>query len=81
MLWFFERDKQSLRVETRYDNGSSQFVVIVTWPDGREQTERFADPEVCRTWLTDFDQSLEAERWTPNRPVILPYGWPDKKLN
>lgn len=81
MLWFFERDNQSIRVETRYENTSSALVVIVKWPDGREQTERFTDHESCRAWLVAFDNALEADRWIPSGPVILPYGWPDKKLN
>ena len=80
MLWFFERDDQSLRLETRYDNDTSEFVAIVKGPDGREQTERFTELEACRTWLADLDNALEADRWTPNGPVILPYGWPDKRL-
>jgi len=80
MLWFFERDDQSLRLETRYDNDTSEFVVIVRWPDGREQTERFSELEACRAWLAAFDNALESERWTPNGPVILPYGWPNKRL-
>ena len=39
MLWFFEREKESLRVETRYDNDTSEFVTVVRYPDGHEHTE------------------------------------------
>ena len=80
MLWFFDRDDQSLRLETRYDNDTAEFVAIVRWPDGREQTERFTELEAFRTWLVAFDNAVEAERWKPNSPVILPYGWPNKRL-
>ena len=80
MLWFFEREDLSLRLETRYDNQTSEFIVTVQWPDGRMQTERFADLEACRGWLAVFDETIEAEQWKPKGPVILPYGWPDKPL-
>lgn len=80
MLWFFERERESLRLETRYDNDTGEFVAIVRWPDGRQQTERFTEREEFRSWLVAHDNALEAERWTPNTPVVLPYGWPDKPL-
>jgi len=80
MLWFFEREDQSLRLESTYDNKTAEFVVSVQWPDGREQTERFAELEACRAWLLAFDNAIEAERWKPNGPIVLPYGWPDKPL-
>lgn len=72
MLWFFERENQSLRLETRYDNETAEFVVMVQWPDGREQTERFTELETCRSWLAAFDNAVEAERWKPNGP-LRPY--------
>jgi hypothetical protein len=80
MLWFFERDDESLRLETRYDNDSAEFLAIVRWPDGREKIERFTDLEGFRKWLVAFDNRVAAERWTPNAPVILPSGWPHKRL-
>jgi hypothetical protein len=80
MLWFFERDDQSLRLETRYDNNTAEFVAIVLWPDGREQVERFNNLEAFRDWLVALDHALEAERWKPDSPIVLPYGWPDKRL-
>jgi hypothetical protein len=80
MLWFFERDDQLLRLETLYDNDTSEFVAIVGWPDGREQAERFKEREAFHEWLVAFDNAREAEKWKPNSPILLPYGWPDKRL-
>lgn len=81
MLWFFEREEQSLRLETRYDNDTSEFVAVVHYPDGREHTERFIALDEFRTWLLTFESSLDAQRWTnQSGPIILPYGWPNKQL-
>ena len=79
MLWFYERNNTSLRLETRYDNQTAEYVAVVHHQDGQQQTERFQKREAFRDWLVAFDQLLEAERWArQGPPVILPNGWPDK---
>jgi hypothetical protein len=78
MLWFFERSNQHVEIETRFENDTREFVVIVRWPDRREDRERFDTPDACRTWLTRLEETLAAQRWTPRgSPVVLPHGWPD----
>jgi hypothetical protein len=80
MIWFFERSEESLRVETRYDNDAREIVVVIHWPDGREQTERFTSPEACRIWLLAWERTLEGQRWKlKGPPVLLPYGWLSKR--
>jgi hypothetical protein len=77
MLWFFERDEESLRIETRFDNDTEEFVVLVHWRDRPKQIERFQDAESCRTWLTTFETQLESEGWKTGRsPRVLGSGWP-----
>ena len=81
MLWFFDREDESLRLETRYDNDRSEFVAVVTYPDGSERTERFSTLDDFRTWIDRFDQVLLEQHWAAREgPVVLPYGWPNKRL-
>ena len=40
MVWLFERDAESLRLHTSFDNDTYELVVIVHWPDGREHAAR-----------------------------------------
>ena len=82
MLWFFERNDESLKIETRYDNDSSEFVAIVRYPDGHEQTTRFTEADEYGVWLEMFERSLEQEHWTRHSggPVVLPEGWPNNRL-
>ena len=80
MVWFFERYEESLRLETRYDNETREYVVVVHYPDGREETERFANPEEYRVRLVALENHLDAERWLCNGPpAILADGWPNKR--
>jgi hypothetical protein len=79
MLWFYERDHVSLRLETRYDNDTAAYVGILHHPDGRQETQRFDNRDAFRAWLVSVEQHLEAERWTRDGPPdLLPDGWPDK---
>jgi len=41
MVWLFERSDETLQLETRYDNDTSEFVAIIRYADGHEHTERF----------------------------------------
>jgi hypothetical protein len=75
MLWCFERDDESLKLEMRYDNDTSEFVVIVRHPDGREQTDRFTDGDEYGAWLETFERNLEDQHWTRRSgPAIMPDG-------
>ena len=55
MLCFFNREGESLRLETRYDNDRSQFVAVVTHPDLSEHTERFSTLAAFGKWIEAFD--------------------------
>jgi hypothetical protein len=83
MLWFFERDDETLRLETRFDNDTSEFVVIVRYPDGHQHTERFSDLAEFGNWVKAFEGTLEHQRWTRpgHGPIFLPDGWPKKRLS
>jgi hypothetical protein len=59
MVWFFERYEESLKLETRYDNDTREYVVIVHYPDGREEGERFTDVEEYRVRLVALENHLE----------------------
>ena len=80
MIWLFERDQQSVSLETRYDNDTTEYVAIATYPDGRQETERFQDAERFRHWLQLWETQLEAEHWTRRgAPIVLPDGWPNRR--
>jgi hypothetical protein len=78
MVWFFEREDEQLEVETRFDNATLEFVMIVRKPE-EEHTTRFPDSETFRVRLAELTNQLEADDWlTSGPPAILPDGWPDK---
>jgi hypothetical protein len=82
MIWLFDREDESLEIETRYDNATSEFVAIVHYPDGQDQTKRFAAADAYGRWLELFERSLQDGAWTrrPGGPLILPDGWPKRPL-
>jgi len=79
MLWFYTRDRDSLRLETRYDNQTLEYVGILKFPNGQQDTKRFQAAMAFRDWLVSVDRHLMAAQWTQQgAPQILPDGWPDK---
>jgi hypothetical protein len=80
MLWFFERDQQIVSLETRYDNDTSEYIAVVTYSDGRQVTERFANADGFRSWLQTWEARLEAEQWVRRGdPMLLADGWPTRR--
>jgi hypothetical protein len=77
MIWLYEKDNQSLRIETRYDNRTLQYVLILQKPDGSE-TERFEKLEDFRQRLLALERSLQSAEWHRSGPPVLdPDGWPN----
>jgi hypothetical protein len=81
MIFFFDRDQETLRLETRYDNDAAAFVGTVTYPSGTQQIERFPTIEGFQAWLVAFERRLHEQNWiSRGDPAILPYGWPNRRL-
>ena len=76
MIWFFARGNDSVRVETRFDNSSREFVLEVAWADRPVQAERFTDLATFQKRVLAVEARLEAESWAQvGSPEILPHGW------
>ena len=78
MIWLYERGAEVLRIETRFDNKSSEFELICHRPDGTIDRERFATQAAFRSRLESVEAGLKTEHWNINgSPQILPTGWKD----
>ena len=76
MVWFFARGNDSVKVETRFDNSSREFVLEVAWADRPVQAERFTDLAEFQKRVLAVEARLEAESWAQvGSPEILPHGW------
>ena len=71
MVWLFERDKDAVRVETRYDKATAAWLLILHRRNG-SQIERFEN-EV--TFRVPLEQQFDAERWQRTGPFLLRDGW------
>jgi hypothetical protein len=76
MLWFFARGQQAIRIETRYDAGTKEYVLDIDWADRPPDTERFGDVEAFRARVIALERQLKDEAWMQvGRPEILPPVW------
>ena len=79
MIWFFSREESLLRIETRYDNDSAEYVLVVHWPDGIRQTERFRDEAGFRSRLVELQAVIDEAGWlSSGAPHITGDGWRDR---
>jgi hypothetical protein len=75
MIWFFARGQESLRVESRVDNETGDYVATADYFDGRYDEMRFRTLEDITRWLQNTEARLLGERWTGNGLPLIPYRW------
>ena len=76
MVWLYERRDGALRIETRFDSTTKEYVLQVEWPGRPLVTERFADRVAFEERVLALERRLEAEHWKQvGNPEILPHGW------
>jgi len=78
MLWFFERDAARLLYEIRRQIDGHDYELVVTFPDGRQEVEKYQDPHALIERSQRLQESLRLQGWTqpPNVrvPVRIPYA-------
>jgi hypothetical protein len=76
VIWTFERGDEVVRVETRIDNATGEYVIVGTWAGGRSETERFQDPAQFEARILALEAQLAADNWSlVGSPNILSDGW------
>ena len=76
MVWFYRRSGEALRIETRFDSATNEYVLEVAWPGRPVVTERVSDPDAFETRVLALERQLDEERWQQDgSPEILLHGW------
>ncbi len=76
MIWLFERGAEVLRLETRVDNASGEYVLVSTWTEGPPKVERFRDYGSYEARIRALEAKLASEHWLQvGSPTILSDGW------
>lgn len=76
MIWLFERQNQLVRLATKFDKASEEYVVEIAWADRPPETERFAEFALFHARILALEKQLGAEKWIQSgAPTIIPDGW------
>ena len=76
MVWFYERGRETLSIETRFDSADNTFLLVWQKPDGTSTTERFVTQQEFQSRVTVVEAGLQTERWLRSGPpAILPDRW------
>ncbi len=65
MIWFFERHDARLLYEIRRQADGDDYELVVTYPDGRQEVEHFADPHALIERSQRLQDALRAQGWQP----------------
>jgi len=61
MIWFFERHDSRLLYEIRRQADGDDYELVVTFPDGRQEVEHFADPHALIERSERLQEALRAQ--------------------
>ncbi len=76
MIWLFARGSEVLRLETRIDNASGEYILVSTWTDAPPRVERFLDYDAYDARVRELEARLAEEHWLQvGSPTILADGW------
>jgi hypothetical protein len=77
MLWFYRRGDDLITVETRFDNATREYLLVMQTADHQQTVERFDNLAAFKDRLLRAEEKLAKERWAQaGPPVLLPDGWP-----
>jgi hypothetical protein len=68
MLWFFQKHHARLHYEIRRQTDGLDYELVITFPDGRQEIERFPDAEAVVQRSLALQHSLAQAGWRPPRP-------------
>ena len=63
MVFFYEREGQFIRCESRPADAGSGYELVVIYPDGRERLERFDDPVELNRRQLELQSELTSTGW------------------
>jgi hypothetical protein len=63
MIWFFERHHARLRYEIRRQTDGPNYELVITFPDGRQEIELYADSSALTERSIKLDRALRDEGW------------------
>jgi hypothetical protein len=69
MIWFFERRDARLLYEIRRQADGDDYELVVTFPDGRQEVEKFADAHALIERSHRLQEALRSQGWTPPAPL------------
>lgn len=68
MIWFFTRDSAQVDIEVRRLADAGLFELVVDYPDGSEEVERFRNPRRLVKRTLSIQRRLIHDGWVPTGP-------------
>jgi len=65
MIWFFERHDSRLHYEIRRQSDGPAYELVITFPDGRQEIERYTDSNAVTRRSIRLERALTDAGWEP----------------
>ena len=72
MVWFFERQQSRLHYEIRRQSDGDDYELVITWPDGRQDIERYSECGTLVERSSLLQTRLAQQGWVPPQTRVRP---------
>lgn len=72
MVWFFEREDETLRISTTYESVTGVYALTMHRQDGPDTTETFSTKATFHTRLQEIERGLLSDSWEAAGWSLLP---------
>jgi hypothetical protein len=72
MVWFFEREDETLRISTTYESVSGVYALTMHRQDGTDTTESFPTKAAFHKRLQEIERGLLTDSWSAAGWSLLP---------
>jgi hypothetical protein len=72
MVWFFERQQSRLHYEIRRQSDSDAYELVINWPDGRQEVERYSECGTLIQRSSVLQSRLAEQGWVPPQTRVRP---------
>jgi hypothetical protein len=77
VIWLFERGEDVVRLETRIDPSTDEYLIDIVWANSAPAMERYKNHTAFTVRILELEKQLASEHWSQasDSPQLIAAAW------